>query len=81
MYFSSKEIDLAKRYASGDLTDVQLNYLAFQIGTNKRRLKKLAKYLRNTEPFFVAAKILLLFIVFHLLFCFFYSLFGVLLLN
>jgi hypothetical protein len=78
MYFSSKELDLAKKYASGDLTEVQLNYLAFQIGTNKRKLKKLAKCLKNTEPFFVATKLLLGFIIFHLLFCFFYSLYNVL---
>jgi hypothetical protein len=78
MHFTSKELDLAKKYANGDLTDVQLNYLAFQIGANKRKLKKLAEYFKSTEPFFVAAKLLLGFIVFHLLFCFFYSLYNVL---
>lgn len=74
MIYSNKEKELAKRYVSGDLTDVQLNYLAYQNGIDKKRLRRIAKEIKSTEPFFIAAKLIIGFMFFHFFCCFAYSL-------
>lgn len=75
MNYSQNEMELAQRYIRGDLTEVQLNYLAFQNGSNKRKIRRLAKYVRSTEPFFIVVKLLIGFMMFHFFICLLYSLY------
>lgn len=73
MDYSQNEMDLAKRYIRGDLTEVQLNYLAFQNGLNKRKIRRLVRYVQSTEPFFIVVKLLIAFMMFHFFTCLLYS--------
>jgi hypothetical protein len=75
MNHNQKEIDLAKRYISGDFTDVQFNYLIVQNKLNKRKMRKLVNYVKTTEPFYVFCKLMIGFLIFHFLSCFLYSVF------
>ena len=75
--YTQSEIELAKKYISGDCTDVQFNYLVVQNKLNKKRMKRLVDIIRTTEPFYVFCKLLLLFMFFHFLLCFLYSVFAI----
>jgi hypothetical protein len=75
--FTDLEIELAKKYISGDYTDVQFNYWIIQNNFNKKRMKRLVDMIKTTEPFYVFCKLLLIFMFFHFLFCFLYSVFTV----
>lgn len=73
--YTQSEIDLAKRYISGDYTDVQFNYLIIQNKFNKKKMKRLANYIKTTEPFYVFSKLIIIFMILHYLFYFLYSVF------
>lgn len=75
MKYTDSEMNLVKRYVSGDYTDVQFNYLIVQNKFNKRKIRHLINYVKTTEPFYIACKLMIGFMLVHYLFCFVYSVF------
>jgi hypothetical protein len=61
------EISLAKKYLNGDYTDVQLNYWVVQNKFDKQRIENLIDCLRMAEPFLVATKLIIAFILINYL--------------
>jgi hypothetical protein len=61
------EISLAKKYLNGDYTDVQLNYWVVQNKFDKQKIENLIDCLRMAEPFLVATKLIIAFILINYL--------------
>ena len=61
------EISLAKKYLNGDYKDVQLNYWVVQNKFDKQRIENLIDCLRMAEPFLVATKLIIAFILINYL--------------
>lgn len=59
------EIDLAKRYVCGDCNEIQLNYIILENKFDRNKIELLISYYRNVEPFYVACKLLLGFLIFN----------------
>jgi len=74
MNCTPEEFELAVRYMTGDINDVQLSYLACQSNLNKRKIKKLANQITSMSPFVTAVGLLILFVLFHVLFFLIYPL-------
>lgn len=68
-----EKIDLVKRYLSGDYNEIQLNYWIVKNNFDRKEINKLIEYTRSAEPFVFLCKILIIYILFHFAFCFFYS--------
>ena len=60
------EVELVKKYLSGEYTDVQLNYWIVQNKFNKKKIENIIEYTRKLEPFVVASTLVALFMLFHL---------------
>jgi len=61
------EMSLAKKYLNGDYTDVQLNYWVVQNKFDKQKIENLIDCLRMAEPFLVATKLIIAFILINYL--------------
>lgn len=68
-----EKIDLVKRYLSGDYNDIQLNYWIVQNNFDKKEIRRLIEYTKSTEPFVFLCKLIMIYILFNFIFCFFYS--------
>lgn len=73
MIYNQSEISLAKKYIAGEYTDVQFNYLIVQNKLNKKKMRRLVEYVKTTEPFYVACKLMIGFMLIHFLVCFAFS--------
>jgi hypothetical protein len=67
------EYNLAKRYVSGDCTDVQLNYLICQNKLDKIRVHQIVKQLEYTSPMANTCKFLVLCMMGHFFLCLIYA--------
>lgn len=74
MNCTPEEFELALRYMTGDINDVQLNYLSYQGNISKRKIKRLANQISSISPFLTAVGLLILFVLFHFLFLLIYPL-------
>lgn len=71
---TEREIELADRYLRGECTEVQLNYLAHQCGSDRERMERIIDSMSTRNPLASAAKFILLCIVIHFWSCAVYSL-------
>lgn len=74
MECTDKEKSLAAAYLRGEYTEVQLNYLAHQCGSNRERMERILEKMSSETPLAQAAKFILICIFVHFLACTVYSL-------
>ena len=67
--YTEKELELAKRYMHGDCNDLQFNYIITTEHMDRDRLEELVDRLSYKEPMENAAKVLLAFMMVHLMAC------------
>jgi hypothetical protein len=72
---TEKELELAKRYLEGDCNDIQFNYIVSTEKLDRNRIERLMEQINYNGPMVAAAKMMLLYIMLHFVFCFVYSLF------
>lgn len=70
---TEKELELAKRYMDGECNDIQFNYIITTEKLDKNRIELLIEQLSYNGPMASIAKMMLLYIMFHFVFCFVYS--------
>jgi len=73
MKYSEKELELAKKYVNGDYNEIQLNYIISTNNLNKKNVDLLISFCRTYAPFATFCWVVVLFYIFHLVFCFMYS--------
>lgn len=73
MQFEEKEIELARAYLNGELTDVQFNYRLVQNNIDKKRIEILLEEISRYDPISTIVKLLLIYILFNFIFCIFCS--------
>ena len=73
MWYTEKEIELARRYSTGDCNETQLNYLVSTEKMDRSKVEELIEKMSYGEPMASMAKTVLIMIVFHFLFCIAYS--------
>lgn len=71
---TDKELEIARRYLSGEYTEVQMNYLAHQCGSDRERMDRIIEKISTEMPLATAAKFILGCMVLHFLACTVYSL-------
>lgn len=71
-----KGIELAERYLRGEYTEVQLNYLAYQMGLKPDEMESLIKRVSFGGPLVRASIVVISLIFFHFFSCLCYSLFS-----
>jgi hypothetical protein len=74
MTATEKERDLAIRYLRGEYTEVQMNYLAHQCGSDRERMDRILEKISTEMPLATAAKFILLCMMLHFVACTVYSL-------
>lgn len=75
MLHTEKELELAKRYALGECSETQLNYIIQTEKLNKERVERLIDQI-NHDPIQTVAKLMLLYIIVNFLLCGLFSLFD-----
>jgi hypothetical protein len=76
--YTEEEIDLARAYNLGHYNEVQLNYLANQIGSKKERMYDLLDKMSYSDPFVAFAKTILIMIMLHFFACTVYAIASIL---
>jgi hypothetical protein len=71
---TEKEREIALRYISGEYTEVQMNYLAHQCGSDRERMDEILDKISTEMPLAAAAKFILLCMFLHFVACTAYSL-------
>jgi sensor histidine kinase regulating citrate/malate metabolism len=74
MESTEREREIAVRYLQGEYTEVQMNYLAHQCGSDRERMDRILEKISTEMPLATAAKFILLCMVLHFLACTAYSL-------
>jgi hypothetical protein len=69
MAATEKERDLAIRYLRGEYTEVQMNYLAHQCGSDRERMDEILDKISTEMPLATAAKFILLCMLLHFVAC------------
>ena len=72
---TEKELELAKKYLDGDCNDIQFNYIITTEKLDRNRIERLMEQINYNGPMAAVAKMMLLYIMLHFIFCFVYSLF------
>lgn len=62
---NQSEIDLVKKYLEGQYTEVQLNYWIVQNNFDKQKIENLIQYIKITQPFLLASKLIVGFMLFN----------------
>ena len=73
MEYTDLELELVKKYMSGEYNDIQFNYWSVYYNLDKKKLYRIREYLVSVEPLARVSKFILILIMVHFLFCFFYS--------
>jgi hypothetical protein len=71
---TEKELELARRYLDGDCNDVQFNYIMTTEKMDKDRMERLIEQISYNSPITSVAKMMLIYIMMHFVFCLLYSL-------
>lgn len=70
---TEKETEIARKYLAGELTEVQMNYLAHQCGSTMERIEAIAENMATMTPIVRATKLMLFCIMFHFMACTLYA--------
>ena len=71
---TEREREIAIRYLRGEYTEVQMNYLAHQCGSNRERMDVILEKISTEMPLATAAKFILCCMMLHFMACAAYSL-------
>lgn len=71
---TEKELELAIRYMDGDCNDTQFNYIITTERLDRSRVERLVEQIGYNGPMASIAKMILIYIMIHFVFCFVYSL-------
>lgn len=71
---TEKEKEIALKYLRGEYTEVQMNYLAHQCGSDRERMDLILEKISAEMPLATASKFILLCMLLHFMACTAYSL-------
>ena len=71
---TEREREIALRYLHGEYTEVQMNYLAHQCGSDRERMDRILEKISTEMPLATVAKFILGCIFLHFIACTVYSL-------